>query len=422
MIMLRLLAFEPTQLQTNQPEPSSQAAPEQNSAGRANALRDILNKNKPAQSNTPQTQPTKAAEPEVSQPDNSQTQLEQSSVQSQPKIVDTPVISDEQAQRQSEDDAYMQHSDVEQTIAAQYDDVMSSAVDQGFNPELANATSNAEQSASSMGEQEARAQSAIARILRDRNISGAGKLSSAAIEKPTEEKPVPTKSEFSRPVSNEAQTVSQQPPPWDNEVSDDLQKKPQLPAQGSRAQVANKPASKVDFKAKHQTITENLAPELLEQINPQKPAPVVEQEPSIPVPDDFQSPISEIRFAHQQDEWAYLIKRMGLGGRMRQFALHSIFTKQDNHFHIEVDESQKHLDTPMLRQKLNVALSSIYGHNVELNIDFASGVIDSPYLIQQKIDAGRHQQAIDVITSDENIVQFQQLFSAEIDENSIQAL
>ncbi|MBW1570903.1 hypothetical protein H7F43_13280, partial [Streptococcus sp. SPC0] len=38
------------------------------------------------------------------------------------------------------------------------------------------------------------------------------------------------------------------------------------------------------------------------------------------------------------------------------------------------------------------------------------------------IDAGRHQQAIDVITSDENIVQFQQLFSAEIDENSIQAL
>ena len=430
MIMLRLLAFEPTQLQTNQPEPSSQAAPEQNSAGRANALRDILNKNKPAQSNAPQiqplatnTQPTKADEPEVSKPDYSQTQLEQSSIQSQPQIVDTPaVISDEQAQRQSEDDAYMQHSDVEQTIAAQYDDVMSSAVDQGFNPELANATSNADQSASSMGEQEARAQSAIARILRDRNISGAGKLSSAAIEKPTEEKPVPTKSEFSRPVSNEAQTVSQQPPPWDSEVSDDLQKKPQLPAQGSRAQVANKPASKVDFKAKHQTITENLAPELLEQINPQKPAPVVEQEPSIPVPDDFQSPISDIRFAHQQDEWAYLIKRMGLGGRMRQFALHSIFTKQDSHFHIEVDESQKHLDTPMLRQKLNVALSSIYGHNVELNIDFASGVIDSPYLIQQKIDAGRHQQAIDVITSDENIVQFQQLFSAEIDENSIQAL
>jgi DNA polymerase-3 subunit gamma/tau len=113
---------------------------------------------------------------------------------------------------------------------------------------------------------------------------------------------------------------------------------------------------------------------------------------------------------------------MGLGGRMRQFALHSIFTKQGDSLHIDVDESQKHLDTPMLRQKLDAALSSIYGHNVSLSINFAKGVIDSPYLIQQKIDAGRHQQAIDVITSDENIVQFQQLFSAEIDENSIQAL
>ncbi len=151
------------------------------------------------------------------------------------------------------------------------------------------------------------------------------------------------------------------------------------------------------------------------------PAPAPQEE-SIPVPDDFQSPISEIKFAHQQDEWAYLIKRMGLGGRMRQFALHSIFTKQGSNLHIDVDESQKHLDTPMLRQKLDAALSSIYDHNVSLSIKFAQGVIDSPYLIQQKIDAGRHQQAIDVITSDENIVQFQQLFSAEIDENSIQAL
>ena len=165
-----------------------------------------------------------------------------------------------------------------------------------------------------------------------------------------------------------------------------------------------------------------LAPELLEQINPQKAPEIAPEEVSIPAPDDFQSPISEIRFAHQQDEWAYLIKRMGLGGRMRQFALHSIFTKQGNSLHIDVDESQKHLDTPMLRQRLDAALSSIYEHNVSLSINFAKGVIDSPYLIQQKIDAGRHQQAIDVITSDENIVQFQQVFSAEIDENSIQAL
>ena len=42
------------------------------------------------------------------------------------------------------------------------------------------------------------------------------------------------------------------------------------------------------------------------------------------------------KFKVHLDGYNYLIKRMGLGGRMRQFALHSIFTKQDNHFHIEV--------------------------------------------------------------------------------------
>lgn len=428
MIMLRLLAFQPEQSQTTHSVANPQPVVAQNTTGRTHALRDILNKNKPAQSNNTQSQPLinnarhiEAAEPEVLQPDNSATHTEQTSIQSQLHVTDTPPISDAQAQRQSEDDAYMQHSDVEQTIAAQYNDVMSSAVDQGFSPELLNSPSSTENSSPSMGEQEARAQSAIARILRDRNISGAGKLSRAATATPIAPQSNPTKP-VDKPISNTGQTTAQEPPPWESEGDDELLKKPQLPTQGSHAQVVTKLASNVDFKAKHQTITEHLAPELLEQINPQKPAPVIEQAPSIPVPDDFQSPISEIRFAHQQDEWAYLIKRMGLGGRMRQFALHSIFTKHDSHFHIEVDESQKHLDTPMLRQKLNVALSTIYGHNVELNIDFASGVIDSPYLIQQKIDAGRHQQAIDVIISDQNIVQFQQLFGAEIDENSIRAL
>lgn len=430
MILLRLLAFQPAQSQTMHSVANLQPVVEQNAAGRTHALRDILNKNKPAQSHRSQTQQLisntqliKAAEPEISQPDTSANHTEQHSTQSQPHATDTPPTTDKQAQRQSEDDAYMQHSEVERTIAAQFDDVMSSAVDQGFSPEVANVPISSDDSVSSMGEQEARAQSAIARILRDRNISGAGKLSSA-----TTETPVALKSNLNnakpvnKPISNTGQTAAQEPPPWESEGDDELPKKPQLPAQGSHAQVVTKSASNVDFKAKHQKITEHLAPELLEQINPQKPAPVIEQAPSIPVPNDFQSPISEIRFAHQQDEWAYLIKRMGLGGRMRQFALHSIFTKQENRFHIEVDESQKHLDTPMLRQKLNVALSGIYEHNVELNIDFASGVIDSPYLIQQKIDAGRHQQAIDVIISDQNIVQFQQLFGAEIDENSIRAL
>ncbi|MBH0026785.1 DNA polymerase III subunit gamma/tau [Pseudoalteromonas sp. SWN29] len=490
MIMLRLLAFKPTDAQ--QAVPIVNEEPAQNKQGRASALRDILNKNKTSQNslssasreqvtnalpvnNTKQTKPVESAPTIAAQTSNNgvlQSNNEPTQVAVEQPVQQTEstpeqqasaneqqlanVVSDEQAQRQSEDEAYMQHSDAEQTLASQFDDIMSSAVDQGFNPatnknlepspELA-----ANQNVSTpIAEQEAQAQSAIARILRDRNISGAGRLSSkntntsasnvaaqpsqAPAKKP-EQHPRMPKAEIvdqsnsaantSEPSSTSS-TAFSDAPPWATGSAGESEKKHELPVTGSQTQAnshANtKPARKIDFKEKHQTITENLAPELLEQINPQKAPEVVPEEVSIPAPDDFQSPISEIRFAHQQDEWAYLIKRMGLGGRMRQFALHSIFTKQGNSLHIDVDESQKHLDTPMLRQRLDAALSSIYEHNVSLSINFAKGVIDSPYLIQQKIDAGRHQQAIDVITSDENIVQFQQVFSAEIDENSIQAL
>lgn len=469
MIMLRLLAFVPAGTSSTQASPST-AQSVQNKAGRASALRDIINKNKVVQQN-PNVDTTNSDVQSLSsdvnsadkmQPDNKATadnQVEHHNTNEQGiehvspvKKVDaaqtlpnTEVThSDEHAQRQSQDDAYQQHSNAEQTLASQFDDIMSSAVDQGFNDQTQavqvepQANSHNSEPHTSIAQQESQAQSAIARILRDRNISGAGKLSGANINstQTTEQQVTHAEQNSSRPELHQAPLPESQPqqaaqlksaaidaPPWSNDDSGQTVKKPALPETGSQTRSDNQIATKkVDFKEKHQTITENLAPELLEQINPQKKPEKVEQEPSIPVPDDFQSPISEIRFAHQQDEWAYLIKRMGLGGRMRQFALHSIFTKQGNNLHIDVDESQKHLDTPMLRQKLDAALSSIYEHNVTLSINFAQGVIDSPYLIQQKIDVGRHQQAIDVINSDENIVQFQQLFSAIIDENSIQAL
>ena len=482
MILLRLLAFQPAGNENQQNEINTPQLPVRNTESRANALRDILSKNKPESTNNAAKQSDTNI---VQQPAEKLIISAEQHEQVTPTATDTPVdsahvahlqveneeaqtetsqntpakqISDEQAQRNSENEAYMQHNDVEQTLAAQFDDVMSSALDQGFNPQTQSTSQQAESpsapvslDAASLHDKESQAQSAIARILRDRNISGSGRLSGNNIaQPPVSEKPEADNNEQSNrlvgsPIVEQSEATntdihthsentehpqaasvqSTNPPPWDDYNTGEHEKKSELPVSGSQAKrpsvVATK-AQKVDFKAKHQTITENLAPELLEQINPQSvPAPAPQEE-SIPVPDDFQSPISEIKFAHQQDEWAYLIKRMGLGGRMRQFALHSIFTKQGSNLHIDVDESQKHLDTPMLRQKLDAALSSIYDHNVSLSIKFAQGVIDSPYLIQQKIDAGRHQQAIDVITSDENIVQFQQLFSAEIDENSIQAL
>lgn len=468
MIMLRLLAFQPTQFAQSQTPTNTQQQVKPSGAG---ALRDILKKStaqreqaaseqapvahssaqttavpsepQPTQAEPVEAEPIQAAKAETAHSHEPAQQAEATAVEQpdagqQPQqSVETAMAAEAQPAPQQQEPShseqvpaaeysspeyssqdYMDDNDaqMDSSLAAQYDDVMNSAYDQGFTANEASAPQQQQTAPAQLQQQQSQAQSAIARILQDRNISGAGRLSGAATQTNAKAEPQPEAKPKAEPPAQQS-TATSNIQPQQQAMAAEV-KKP-IPQQAGES--SNK-VKKVDFREKHQTITENLAPELLEQINPQKaPEPVVE-EASIPIPDDFESPISSIKFAHEQDEWAYLIKRMGLGGRMRQFALHSIFTKQNNQLHIEVDSSQRHLDSAVLRQKLNAALSEIYGHNVELSIEFADGVIDSPYLIQQKIDAGRHQQAIDVINSDENIVQFQQLFSAIIDENSIQAL
>ncbi|MAB61701.1 MAG: AAA family ATPase [Pseudoalteromonas sp.] len=463
MIMLRLLAFQPTQFAQSQTPTNTQQQVKPSGAG---ALRDILKKSTaqreqaaseqapvahssaqttavPSEPQPTQAEPIQAAKAETAHSHEPAQQVE-ATAEEQPDVGQQPQQSVETAmsaevqpapqhQEQSHSEQvpaaeysspeyssqdYLDDNDAQMdpSLAAQYDDVMNSAYDQGFTANEASAPQQQQTAPAQLQQQQSQAQSAIARILQDRNISGAGRLSGAPTQTNAKAEPQPEAKPKAEPPAQQS-TATTNIQPQQQAMAAEV-KKP-IPQQTGES--SNK-VKKVDFREKHQTITENLAPELLEQINPQKaPEPVVE-EASIPIPDDFESPISSIKFAHEQDEWAYLIKRMGLGGRMRQFALHSIFTKQNNQLHIEVDSSQRHLDSAVLRQKLNAALSEIYGHNVELSIEFSDGVIDSPYLIQQKIDAGRHQQAIDVINSDENIVQFQQLFSAIIDENSIQAL
>ena len=463
MIMLRLLAFQPTQFAQSQTPTNTQQQVKPSGAG---ALRDILKKSTaqreqaaseqapvahssaqttavPSEPQPTQAEPIQAAKAETAHSHEPAQQVEATAVEQpdagqQPQqSVETAMAAEVQPAPQQQEPShseqvpaaeysspeyssqdYMDDNDaqMDSSLAAQYDDVMNSAYDQGFTANEASAPQQQQTAPAQLQQQQSQAQSAIARILQDRNISGAGRLSGAATQTNAKAEPQPEAKPKAEPPAQQS-TAASNIQPQQQAMAAEV-KKP-IPQQAGES---SSKVKKVDFREKHQTITENLAPELLEQINPQKaPEPVVE-EASIPIPDDFESPISSIKFAHEQDEWAYLIKRMGLGGRMRQFALHSIFTKQNNQLHIEVDSSQRHLDSAVLRQKLNAALSEIYGHNVELSIEFADGVIDSPYLIQQKIDAGRHQQAIDVINSDENIVQFQQLFSAIIDENSIQAL
>ncbi|TLX46639.1 AAA family ATPase [Pseudoalteromonas phenolica] len=446
MVLLRLIAFEhadsqPSVTSNVQADPASNSAVQAqpaNTASPRQGLQDIrarLKQNNapaggsntqqphatpeiPVQSATPQVE----AEPAQVQPMQAESSLQsvmEHGVTNQPSELTQPVVQGADVhspveqphyQQNVESNALKQHvqqnpqgpaqqeyapEHQEQELAAQYEQVMQDAQEQGYTPAYEpQATQQAQQDASSQNSesasarlqaQQGQAQSAIARILQNRNISGAGQLLSAQGDEPK-------KSEAQNaPDSNVAQVTPKKKP--------------------------------VPFSERHKADESKLAPELLEQIAPQtsqaQEAPIEE---AVPVPEGFASPISEIRFAHQQDDWAKLIEKMALGGRMRQFALHSIYHYENNQANIQVDISQRHLDSAILRQKLQVALNDMYGSDVELIVEFAEGVIDSPYLIQQKIDAHRHQQAIETINQDPIVLQLIEQFSAEVDENTIQAL
>lgn len=166
----------------------------------------------------------------------------------------------------------------------------------------------------------------------------------------------------------------------------------------------------------------NVAPELIAQLNQTPEKPVVDEKPVMAIPAGFVSPISDIRFAHQQDDWANIIEAMGLGGRVRQFALHSVMLKNAHKVMLTTDITQQHLDSQGLRESLQVSLAGHFNQAIELTIDYQENLMQTPFLIQQAIDAHRHQQAIQTIVNDEKVQAFTQQFDAEVDESTIRAL
>jgi DNA polymerase-3 subunit gamma/tau len=463
MLMLRLLAFEKNGLgQVSAHAVTSQPADEAPAANRAASLRAILDKNKnktvasepvaPAHSAPVQVAPMQAApmqaapsspvtqpvvetaltvEPvsqapvantapvHAAQPQSIQT--ETSRTETSPTELSQPLQASQLFQQTEAMMAYTEENewdDEEDAMSASqmadYESLMAKAQEQGFGsqpmaPQAPAAADYAPQNqpveqqptaevpaiaapsaevtppaiADVLAQKSAQAQSAIARILQSRQIQGADKLA-------PKQEPIPAKK--SETVASETESKT-------------------LPR-----------FKKPDFRERHQIDETKLAPELLAQLSNEKPQQAVVVEQAIPVPENFASPISDIKFAHQQDRWAELIELMGLGGRSRQFALHSIFNQQGKHIELRVDSSQQHLDGTMLRTRMADNLSRVLGHNVELAVTFEPGIMDSPYLIQQKIDAGRLAQAVEVIANDPNVVTFTQEFGAVVDENSIRAL
>ncbi|WP_125718760.1 DNA polymerase III subunit gamma/tau [Pseudoalteromonas rubra] len=408
-------------------------------------------KSAPVQQPNAQAAPQRAYTPEqpVQQP-NAQAAPQQAYTPEQPvqqTVPQQPTPSAEQINANPVHKAPPQPSPEDVSIEQQYQDIMAQAESQGYEQhqsEPAHQPMPAQQQNSApqqgapapehtpvqqLAQKQQQAQSAIARILQNRQISGAGRLlggeGEAKKSEPQQEAgTVPGAVAPGRrlPHAPRADVNQQSTQHW-------AQPQEQMPEQAQPQQAfqpdaPQRKAKKPEMAERFKKDESKLAPELLEQLAPQTPGEQETQDTTldIPAPENFVSPISDIKFAHQKDDWAQMIEQMQLGGRVRQFALHAMFNQQGQHCTLQVEQSQQHLDSSMLREKLHESLAEQLNEPVELNIEFVDAVNNTPFLIQQDIDQQRYLQAVDAINNDPVIQAFAREFEALVDEKSVRAL
>ncbi|MEC4087195.1 DNA polymerase III subunit gamma/tau [Pseudoalteromonas rubra] len=353
----------------------------------------------------------------------------------------TPVIQDESTALRQTSPSAPQPLPGDASIEQQYQDIMAQAESQGYEQYQSEPQSQPmpahqqpEQGqqpehtpVQQLAQKQQQAQSAIARILQNRQISGAGRLLGGEGETKKSE---PQQGAGTVPGAvASGRRLPHTPPAEDSQHSTQQlaqphEQTPEQPQQVFQPAAVQRKAKKPEMAERFKKDESKLAPELLEQLAPQAPGEQETQDTTldIPAPENFVSPISDIKFAHQKDDWAQMIEQMQLGGRVRQFALHAMFNQQGQHCTLQVEQSQQHLDSSMLREKLHESLAEQLNEPVELNIEFVDAVNNTPFLIQQDIDQQRYLQAVDAVNNDPVIQAFAREFEASVDEKSVRAL
>ncbi|WNO60011.1 DNA polymerase III subunit gamma/tau [Rheinheimera sp. MMS21-TC3] len=127
-----------------------------------------------------------------------------------------------------------------------------------------------------------------------------------------------------------------------------------------------------------------------------------------------------IKFAAQVDAWAARIEQLDTGGLSRLFLLNAAMSLQAENMQLTVAKSQQHLDNAEFRQNLQQLLERSFNQRLQVHIHYQDEVADSPLAIQQRIVAERRIYVHNLLQQDPNIIQLQQLFGAQMLEDTIQ--
>ncbi|MBD2799168.1 DNA polymerase III subunit gamma/tau [Xenorhabdus sp. M] len=123
----------------------------------------------------------------------------------------------------------------------------------------------------------------------------------------------------------------------------------------------------------------------------------------------------------QRDPWAAEIDQLSIPKLVQQVALNAFREQIDeNRFCLHLRSKQHHLNSASAQKALNEALNELYGKPIELNIiEDDNPAMKTPLEWRQAIYEEKLTQARQSIISDKTIQTLQQLFDAELDEESI---
>lgn len=121
-----------------------------------------------------------------------------------------------------------------------------------------------------------------------------------------------------------------------------------------------------------------------------------------------------VRFAAQVDAWAARVETLDTGGLSRLFLLNAAIELNGNKLSLTVAQSQQHLDSGNFRTKLQQVLEQSFNQPLQIDISYQAEVAQSPLSIQQHIVQQRFDYVRNLLQQDENVLQLQQLFNAQL--------
>ncbi|TPH16715.1 DNA polymerase III subunit gamma/tau [Litorilituus lipolyticus] len=145
-------------------------------------------------------------------------------------------------------------------------------------------------------------------------------------------------------------------------------------------------------------------------------------EPTVPYSEEHIDP-AVIKKANQVDKWAHMIDAMELTARIRQLAIHATIGENstDEHLILQLDQATKHLNTELAQQQLQDYICQFLAKSITVTIELVDKTVADPYQIQSHINDKRYDYAKALLFEDVTIKALQQVFQAELDEETIQA-